>query len=70
MFAKYLISLNINNNNIIQLNFEDLKYVNMTYIELNNYIEETIKSLNGKVYLLIDEIQKIKKWELTINSLR
>ena len=70
LFAKYLISLNINNNNIIQLNFEDLKYVNMTYIELNNYIEETIKSLNGKVYLLIDEIQKIKKWELTINSLR
>ena len=70
LFAKYLISLNINNSNIIQLNFEDLKYVNMTYIELNNYIEETIKSLNGKVYLLIDEIQKIKKWELTINSLR
>ena len=30
LFAKYLISLNINNNNIIQLNFEDLKYANMT----------------------------------------
>lgn len=70
MFAQYLNELGISENNILQINFEDLKYANMTYLELNEYIEKYVKSVKGKFYLFLDEVQKIDKWELTVNSLR
>lgn len=70
MFAQYLNELGISENNILQINFENLKYANMTYLELNEYIEKYVKSVKGKFYLFLDEVQKIDKWELTVNSLR
>ena len=70
LFAEYLKSLGVNNDNILQVNFEDLQYGNMTYLELNNFIKEKLDSTNGKFYILLDEIQKIDKWELAVNSLR
>lgn len=70
MFAKYLISEGVNEDNILQINFEDLEYGNMTYLELNDFIKNKLSSTEGKLYILLDEIQKIDKWELTINSLR
>jgi len=70
MFAQYLRDENVSETNIIQLNFENLKYSNMTYLELNDLIEKQLKQINGKLYVLLDEIQRIDKWELTVNSLR
>ena len=70
LFAEYLKSLGVNNDNILQVNFEDLQYGNMTYLELNNFIKEKLDSTEGKFYILLDEIQKIDKWELAVNSLR
>lgn len=70
LFAEYLKSLGVNNDNILQINFEDLQYGNMTYLELNNFIKEKLDSTEGKFYILLDEIQKIDKWELAVNSLR
>ena len=70
LFAEYLKSLGVNNDNILQINFEDLQYGNMTYLELNNFIKEKLDLTEGKFYILLDEIQKIDKWELAVNSLR
>lgn len=70
LFAEYLKSVGVNNDNILQINFEDLQYGNMTYLELNNFIKEKLDSTKGKFYILLDEIQKIDKWELAVNSLR
>ena len=70
LFAEYLKSVGMNNDNILQINFEDLQYGNMTYLELNNFIKEKLDSTKGKFYILLDEIQKIDKWELAVNSLR
>ena len=70
LFAEYLKSTGISNDNILQINFEDLQYGNMTYLELNNFIKEKLDSTKGKFYILLDEIQKIDKWELAVNSLR
>ncbi len=42
----------------------------MTYLELNDLIEKQSKKATGKMYVLLDEIQKVDKWELTVNSLR
>lgn len=70
LFAEYLKSTGVSNDNILQINFEDLQYGNMTYLELNNFIKEKLDSTESKFYILLDEIQKIDKWELAVNSLR
>ena len=69
LFAEHLKSTGVGNDNILQINFEDLQYGNMTYLELNDLIKNKLASTQGKLYILLDEIQKINKWELTVNSL-
>lgn len=70
LFAQYLKEQGISEENILQINFEDLKYGKMTYLELNDLVESTAKKVKGNLYLFLDEVQKIDKWELTVNSLR
>ena len=70
LFAQHLTSEGVNKDNILQINFEDLQYGNMTYMELNDFIKAKLSATQGKFYILLDEIQKIDKWELAVNSLR
>lgn len=70
LFAKYLKEQGVSENNILQINFEDLKYNNMTYLDLNELVENHAKKVKGNLYLFLDEVQKVDKWELTVNSLR
>lgn len=70
LYRDYLKSQGIIEENIIQMNFEDLKYDGITYKELNNIITEKLNGTKEKVYILFDEIQKIEKWEVLVNSLR
>ncbi|MBR1616636.1 ATP-binding protein [bacterium] len=70
LFAQYLKEQGVKEDNILQINFEDLKYNNMTYLELNEIAEAQAKKIKGNLYLFLDEIQKVDKWELTVNSLR
>ncbi len=70
LFAQYLKKQNVSEDNILQINFEDLKFGNMTYLELNELVENRAKTLKGNLYLFLDEVQKLDKWELTVNSLR
>ena len=60
LFADYLKSENISDENIIQMNFESFEYDGFTYKELYNLIKDKSKQIKGKLYLLFDEIQKIK----------
>ena len=53
-------------NNIIYINFEEFKYQYITDKELYDLLKKQIKPNS---YLLLDEIQRVKKWELVINSL-
>ena len=70
LFAQYLKEQGVSEDNILQINFEDLKYSKMTYLELNELVENKAKSVKGNLYLFLDEVQKLDKWELTVNSLR
>ena len=70
LFAQYLKEQGVSEDNILQINFEDLKYAKMTYLELNELVENKAKSVKGNLYLFLDEVQKLDKWELTVNSLR
>ena len=68
MFKNY-IENNIKDANIININFNLIKFDYLrNYITLNNYIEEHF--INGKNnFVLIDEVQLCKEFERTINSL-
>ncbi len=68
MFKEYLLNNNINERNIIHINFESAMYDDIKdYKELYNEIKSKIS--NEKMYILLDEIQNVDKWEKAINSL-
>lgn len=68
LFKEYIRN-NIENANIIDINFNLLEFENLKeYHKLNNYIEE--KYIKGKHnFVLIDEVQMCEGFEKTINSI-
>ncbi len=57
--------------NIIYMSFESSKYNNIRNDDdLDEFIFSKTNNLNGKFYLLFDEIQKVKNWEVSLNSYR
>ena len=68
-YKNYLISKKIKEEDIIYMNFESAKWYSIQdYQDLYKYIKEHIKSKN-KIYILLDEVQNIFKWEKAVNSL-
>ena len=68
MFKNYIIE-NIKDYNIIDINFNLVKFDNLRdYISLNNYIEKHYM-VGKNNFVLIDEVQMCKEFERTINSL-
>ena len=67
---EHLLNNNVDEKQIIYMNFESFlnrKYLNG--LDLYGYIYNISKSLNKKIYLLLDEIQDVKEWEKAIASL-
>lgn len=59
----------INKENIIYISFELVEYKNIfTSEQLDETVLNLTKNLDGKVYLLFDEIQQVESWETSINS--
>lgn len=55
----------------IHINFESLKYREIRDSDsFANYITESTKSLDGKIYFFFDEIQEVEGWESVINGIR
>ncbi|MEF2176115.1 MAG: ATP-binding protein [Candidatus Absconditabacteria bacterium] len=73
-FMKQIIDFLINDKkvseeNILYIDKEDLEFDFIKdYVSLNNYITEKFQNIQGKKYLLIDEIQDILQWEKLIRS--
>ncbi|KZX16160.1 archaeal ATPase [Methanobrevibacter cuticularis] len=66
-----LIEEGINKDNIILINFESAKYMDIdSSTKLNNLIENLTHDLKGPLYLFFDEVQNVKNWEKSINSYR
>ena len=68
MFKEYIKS-NINNYNIIDINYNSLEFEKLKeYYILNDYIKERYKE-NMHNFVLIDEVQMFEEFEKTINSI-
>ncbi|MDR2711799.1 MAG: ATP-binding protein [Clostridiales bacterium] len=70
LYEDYLLQTGVDPENIIRINFESLEFDRIKdYRDLNQYVTAHITGAN-KVYLLLDEVQMVKEWERTVNSLR
>ena len=65
-----LKEMKVSENHIIYVNFELVEYEDLRdYKKLNKYIKDKIK--DDKIYyVFLDEIQRVEKFELVVNSLR
>ena len=69
LISQELLEKGILFQNIIYINFESLMFSDLTEFKtLYNYIIEKSKTLTGKVYILLDEIQEVEHWEKAVNS--
>ena len=65
-----LLQRNIPAQNIIQANFESMRFRNTRTAETPyDYIAEKAEGCTGKIYILLDEIQEVERWQIAINSL-
>lgn len=59
----------ISEEQIIHLNFEDLRYIELRdFLKLNDYVLNLTQK-NQNYYIFLDEIQNVKKFEEVVNSL-
>ncbi len=69
LYIDYLKSLNIDDNQIISINFEDLEYEELQdYKKLYTYITDKLIK-NKKNYIFLDEIQNVENFERVVDSL-
>jgi hypothetical protein len=60
----------VNEKNILYIDMEQLEFDFIrNYQDLNNHINQSFTGITGYRYLFIDEVQDIRQWEKTINSL-
>lgn len=68
-FIKKLKESGIPDENIINMNFESREWEKIsTYSDLLDYISSC--KINGRMYVFLDEIQRVKSWEKAVNSLQ
>ena len=69
LISEELINEGVSSDNIIYINFESLMFSELTdFKKFYNYIIEKSQTLQGKIYILLDEIQEVEHWEKAINS--
>ncbi len=67
-FKDYLLKEGIKEENIIYINFESIQWDDIrTYKELYDYIK--FRDSEKRMYILLDEVQNVIKWEKAVNSM-
>ena len=69
LMANYLKETGIEENQIIEMNFESYDFKKMNSDDIYHYVKERIIP-NKRMYLFFDELQRIISWEDAINSFR
>ena len=66
-----LLDRGVKEQNIAYINFESLRYEKLNdYQALYNEVSTKAESADGKIYILLDEIQEVTGWEKSVNSFR
>jgi len=69
LYKEHLEKEGVKENQLIHLNFEDLKYYHIRdFLKLNDYILKLTKKKQN-YYIFLDEIQHVEKFEEVVNSL-
>ena len=69
LMAAHLHENGVNDEQIIEMNFESYEFIKMTADDLYQYVKE--RSLPGKrMYLFFDELQRLAGWENAVNAFR
>lgn len=69
LMANHLRKKGINEDQILEMNFESHAFRNMGSDDLYDYVKNRIVN-NKRMYLFFDEPQRVSKWEDAINSFR
>lgn len=70
LYHQYLLKHGVPDSHIIHMNLESLRYRDLTdYLSFYDYVSEQI-AVEGKTYLIFDELQTVEHWEKAIESFR
>lgn len=70
LFHAYLMDNGVDEEHIIHMNLESLRYRRLTdYLSFYDYVSALIPK-TGKTYLVFDELQAVEHWEKAIESFR
>ena len=66
-----LLCQGIDGTQIFYVNFESLKYENLKdYRSLYQAVTDAVRKSDGRLYILLDEVQEVEGWEKAVNSFR
>lgn len=69
LISKELEQKGVSKENIIYMNFESMQYADITdFRSLYQLIRGKVDTIQGRVYILLDEIQDVTSWEKVVNS--
>ena len=70
---KKLVAARTSRKNILYINFDDDRLINLTSSDLNDildvYLELSEPEKNNDIFLFLDEIQNVKNWELWVRRI-
>ena len=69
LMAQWLRENGIEDKQVIEINFESMRFSEMTVEEFYSYITERVVP-EKRMYLFFDEVQRIAGWEKAVNSFR
>lgn len=69
LIREELLRKGVRKEQIVYMNFESFEWMDITNAKsLYNHIKEVRKRADGKIYILLDEIQEVEGWEKAVNS--
>ncbi len=69
LMARHLLDEGKKEEQIIEMNFEEMRFASMSFKDVYEYVKSKI--IPGKrMYLFFDEVQRVEGWENAINALR
>ena len=69
LMAKHLRETGVGSNQIIEMNFESMRFSEMDVREFYEYVRARVHP-EKRTYLFFDEVQKVSSWENAVNSFR